>query len=81
MGNEAIVTNRDEFADERVRLNPASPTDGYSLLYLNERPDEGVVANVTSVQVRRLYDGHIGAEPYIDDPDCTALSWIHILEF
>jgi hypothetical protein len=49
MGDEAVVTDRNEFANERVRLNPAPLADGYSLLYLNERADERVITDVTTV--------------------------------
>lgn len=81
MRNEAVVTDRDEFADERVRLNPASPADGCSLLYLHERSDEGVVANVATIQVCGLYDGHIRAELYVNESDRTLPGRIHIAEF
>ena len=50
MRNEAVVPNRDQIADERVGLNPASFADGCSLLDLNERSDEGIVADVTAVK-------------------------------
>jgi hypothetical protein len=81
MRNEAVVTDRDEFADERVRLNPASPADGCSLLYLNERSDEGVVANATAIQVCGLYDGHICAKLYVNNLDRTAVDGIHTAGF
>jgi hypothetical protein len=64
-----------------MRLNPASLADHCPALDLNKRSDEGIVANVTAIQVGRLYDGHIPAELDIDDPNCTALDWIHIAEF
>jgi hypothetical protein len=79
--NEAVVTDRDEFADERMRLNPASLADGYSLLYFNERSDEGILANVTAIQVCGLYNGHIRAELYVNEPDPTMPAWIHVAEF
>ena len=81
MRNEAVVTDGDEFADERMRLNPASSADGCSLLYLNERSDEGIVANVTAIQVCRLYDGHIRAELYANEPDRKSPDRIHVAEF
>jgi hypothetical protein len=49
MRDKAVVTDRDEFADERVGLNPTPLTDRCAFLYLNERPDEGVIADVTGV--------------------------------
>jgi hypothetical protein len=79
--NETVVANRDEIADERVGLNAASLADGGSLLYLNERSNESIVADLTAVQVCRLYDGNIRAELNIDEPDRTLFNWIHIAEF
>jgi hypothetical protein len=49
MRNEAIVTDRDQVADERMRLNAASLSNGCSLLYLDERPDEGIITDVATV--------------------------------
>jgi hypothetical protein len=49
MRDEAVVTDRDQVADERMRLNAASLADGCSLLYLDKRPDEGIIADVTTV--------------------------------
>ena len=49
MRNEAVVTNRDELANERVGLNPASLPNGYSLLNFNERSDEGVIADIAAI--------------------------------
>src|SRR5437762_7424139 len=43
MRNETIVTNRDELANERVRLNSAPLADRCSFLNFNERSDEGVI--------------------------------------
>ena len=81
MRNEAVVANCDQLTDERVRLNPASPADGCSLLYLNERPDEGILTNVTAIQVCGLYDGHIRAELYINEPDRKSPDRIHVVKF
>jgi hypothetical protein len=49
MRNETVVTNRDELANERVRLNPAPLPKGCSLLNFNERPDERVIADIAAV--------------------------------
>jgi hypothetical protein len=81
MRNEAVVPDGDEFADEGVRLNPASPADGCCLLYLNERSNEGIVTNVTAIQVCGLYDGHIRAELYVNEPDRKSPGRIHVVEF
>jgi len=49
MRNETVVTNRDELANERVGLNPAPLPNGCSLLNFNERPDEGLIADIAAV--------------------------------
>jgi hypothetical protein len=49
MRNEAIVSNRNQIADERVGLNPAPLADGHSLLYLNERSNEAVISDFTAI--------------------------------
>ena len=81
MRDEAVITDRDEFTNERVRLNPASLADHRSLLDLNKRSDEAVIADLTAIQVCRFYDGHIRAKLYIDEPDRTLFNCIHIAEF
>jgi hypothetical protein len=81
MRNETVVPSRNQFAYERVGLNPATLTNDCSLLDLNERPDEGIIADVAAVQVCRLDDSHIRAELYVDEPDGTLFDWIHIAEF
>lgn len=80
MRNEAIVPDCDEIADEGVGLYPAPLTDDCSLLDLNERSDESLIANVTTVQVCRLYDGDICTELHVDEPDRAAPGWIHTAE-
>src|SRR5438093_1194369 len=47
--NEAIVPDRNQFADERVRLNPAPLTDSYVALYLDEGSYEAAVPNNTTI--------------------------------
>jgi hypothetical protein len=81
MRNETIVPSRNQLAYERVGLNPAPLADDCSLLDLNERPDEGIIADVAAVQVCRLYDGHIFTKLYVNNPDRTADDWIHTQEF
>jgi hypothetical protein len=79
--DEAVVTDRDEFANEGVRLDPASLADNCPLLNLNERSDEGIVPNVAAIQIYRLYDGHIPAELYVNQSDTTAFNGAHVAEF
>lgn len=81
MRDETVVPNRNQLAYERVGLNPAPLTDDCSLLDLNERPDEAIIADVAAVQVGRLDDRHIRAEPYIDEPYHASRDWIHVAKF
>ena len=81
MRNETVVPDRNQLAYERVGLNPAPLTDDCTLLDLNERPDEAVIADVTAVQVGRLDDRHIRAERYVDEPYHASGDWIHVAKF
>jgi hypothetical protein len=49
MRNETVVTNRDELANEGVRLNPAPLPNSCPFLNFNERTDERVIADVAAV--------------------------------
>ena len=57
--NEAIVSDRNEFADEGVGLNPAALADRYALLYLDEWPNEAVISNRATIEIDRLHDSDI----------------------
>jgi hypothetical protein len=81
MRNETVVPNRNQLAYERVGLNPTPLTDDCSLLDLNERPDESIIADVAAVQVCRFDDRHICAEPYVDEPYHASRDWIHVAKF
>ena len=75
MRNEAVVTDRDEFADERVRLNPASLADVYALLYLDKWPDEAAVSNRAPIEIDRLYDSDVFTKLNIDN-SCVTDLWL-----
>ena len=49
MRNEAVVPNRDQIANERVGLDPATLPDLCPFLDFNERPDERFIADFTTV--------------------------------
>jgi hypothetical protein len=49
MRNETVVPNRNQFAYERVGLNPAPFPDGCALLDLNKRSNERAIADITTV--------------------------------
>ena len=81
MRDETVVSNRNQLAYERVGLNPAPLTDDCSLLDLNERPNESIIADVAAVQVCRLDDRYIRAESYVDEPYHASGDWIHVVKF
>jgi hypothetical protein len=58
-----------------VRLNPASLSDGYSLLYLYEWPDEAVISDCASIEIYRLYDRDVLTKRYINNP-CMPDFWL-----
>jgi len=66
--NEAIVPDRNQFADERVRLNPAALTYLRRFLYLDEWPNEAAISNCATIQIDWLYDGDVLTELNIDNP-------------
>jgi len=68
MRNEALVSDRYELTDKRMRLNPASLPDGYSLLYLYEWANEAVISDCASIEIYRLHHGDGLTKRYIDNP-------------
>jgi hypothetical protein len=81
MGDEAVVSYPNQLANERVGLNPAALTDGCSFLDLYEGSDKSFIGDLATVEVCRLYHGHVFAELHVDDPDCATSDWIHMAEF
>jgi hypothetical protein len=75
VGNEALVSNRYELADECVRLNPASLADLYALLYLYEWTNETAISNRASIEIDGLNDGDLFTKLNIDNPGVTEL-WL-----
>ena len=45
-----------------MRLNTAASAYFHSFLYLDERPDEAVISNDATIEIDRLYDGHVLTE-------------------
>jgi len=68
MRNEAFVSDCYELTDKRVRLDPASLPDGYSLLYLYEWANEAAISNCASIEIYRLHYGDGFTKRYIDNP-------------
>lgn len=67
MCNEAVVADRDEFADECMRLNPSSRSDSNARLDLDEGSNETVGSDAASVDVHWFYDSNILAKCDVDD--------------
>lgn len=77
MRNEAIVANRHKFTDKRVGLNFASLADVYSLLYFNEGPDKGSIANHAPIEIDGLHDCDAFAKLNIDNPNVSKFRRSH----
>jgi hypothetical protein len=75
VGNEALVSDGYELADECVRLNPASLADIYALLYLYEWTNETAISNRAPVEIDGLYHGDLFAKLNIYNPGMTDL-WL-----
>ena len=75
MRDEAFVSNRYELTDESVRLDPASLSDNYALLYLYEWTNEAAISNRAPIEIDRLYDGDVFTKLNIDNPCVTDL-WL-----
>ena len=66
MRDEAVVSNSDQFADECMRLDLREVSDRYSLLNLDEGPDETVISYSAAIQVCGLNDCNVDAKSYIN---------------
>lgn len=69
VGDEAIIADRYEVADEGVRLYAAAFSDRRAFLDFDEWTDEAVISNRAGVEIDRLYHGNVFAKPNIDNPD------------
>src|SRR5262249_15218950 len=67
VGHEAVIADRHELTDERVRLDSAALADDGLSLDLDERANERVVADRAAVEVDGLHESHVRAEPNVDD--------------
>jgi len=71
MRNEAILPDRNQFADERVGLNATPLADDRPFLYLHKWPDEAAISNRATIQIDRLHHRDIFSESDIDDRGIT----------
>ncbi len=62
MADETVFADRDQFADEGVRLHPRAGADHDALLDFGERPDKAIVADLAAIEIARLDDLDPGAE-------------------
>jgi len=62
MADKAVLADRDEFADEGMRLHPRAGTNHDAFLDFGERPDKAVVADSAAVEIARLDDSDACAE-------------------
>ena len=76
VGNETIVADRDQFADEGVRLDPATPADGDVRLNLDEGPDKTAITEGAAVKINRLDDGNVRPKRDVDDSDRAQLRFV-----
>jgi hypothetical protein len=74
MRNEALVADSDEFADECVRLNPATLANIYSLLYLNKWAYKRLIINRAPIEINRLHNRNVFTKRYINNP-CVTDFW------
>ena len=75
--DEAVVPDRDELADKRMGLNPASLADIYSFLNFNERTDERIVIDFATIEIDWLHNGDVLPEFDIDHSDSAKLRLVH----
>ena len=54
MRNKAIMADRNEFTNERVRMDAGSVADAHTSLNLDEWSDEAASTNHTFIQIARL---------------------------
>jgi hypothetical protein len=73
MRNEAVIPDRDELTDERMRLNTAALTYLRSFLYLDERPYEAAISDRATIEIDWLDDGDVLTKLNIDNPSMPDL--------
>ena len=77
MADKAVFADRDQFADEGVRLHPRAGADHDALLDFGERPDKAVVADLAAVEIARLDDPDARAEIDVTHADLMYLGPVH----
>jgi hypothetical protein len=75
--DEAVITDRHEIADERMRLNAATFPDLCSSLDLYKRPHKRIVTDLAAIKVRWLDNDHVIAKPNIHQTNSSELNFVH----
>jgi len=86
MSNESLVLDRHPLADKGVAGDLDAASDLRPFLNLDKRPDPGVIADFSSIQVDEVPDDHIFAQLHIGGnafpahsrtsrPPCRMDSW------
>ena len=71
MRYETIISNSDELADKRVRLNFGPLTDDGATLDLDKGPNEAIISDCATVKVYGFDDGDAVAKGDINNPCLT----------
>jgi len=75
--DKTVFADRDQFADESVRLHPRAGADHDAFLDLGERPDKAVVADPAAIEIARLDDFDTGAEINVTHAGLMSLGLVH----
>ena len=70
--------DRHEFADKRVRLDPASLSDNHAALDLDKRPNKAIVSDRAAVEVYGFNDCDPVAENHVDDACLPNRGFCHV---
>jgi hypothetical protein len=77
MRDETIVTDCYEFANEGVRLDPATVSNNDILLYFDEWTNKAARTHLASIQIDRFDDCHTFTEFRVNNSHASA-HWLSI---
>ena len=75
--DEAILADRHQFADERMRLHAGAGADADALLDFGKRPDKAIVADLAAVEIAGLDDLDPRAELDVAHADMMHVRLVH----
>ena len=67
MRDKAIIPDRDELTDKRMRLNSTPIANLYAFLYLNKRADKSLISKHASIKVDWLNQSNVFTKRYVDN--------------